>query len=318
MVFKSRLLSLQALQELRLQVPFQILVKNPSEYNQESIQQSPFYSNSSLDTSLRFSLNVKPRLDPLIRWVLLLGHQLTLALPPRWSSRRCTIWSREATSWVGSLPSACWWESSSSCCWLCCSGRWVEIVGPGSLHPDSQLSCLAGIELLESGFMLELPSWSKVPSRQWMESWLLMRSFTPEDWTTSEGTPEFTLFFLGLPSRVATSPTWWVTAGTGMWMVSLFTCHKHKKRSYRATLCSSPMWNMGKISTQRTLVMEIGYVSRVLPKCLHKKFSQPPGGPFVGGRLSLPPSTGSTCSSFTSCLLSLSQERGVFSPSSLG
>lgn len=122
-VFKSRLLSLQALQELRLQVPFQILVENPSEYNQESIQQSPFYSSSSLDTSLRFSLNVKPRLDPLIRWVLLLGDQLTLALPPRWSSRRCTIWSREATSWVGSLPSACWWESSSSCCWLCCSGR---------------------------------------------------------------------------------------------------------------------------------------------------------------------------------------------------
>lgn len=106
-----------------------------------------------------------------------------------------------------------------------------------------------------------------------------------------------------------------------MWMVGLFTCHKHKKGSYRVTLCSSPMWNMGKISTQRTLLMEIGYVSRVLPRWLHQKFSQPHGGSFVGapgGRLSLPPSTGSTCSSFTSCFLSLSPERGVFSPSSLG
>lgn len=37
---------------------------------------------------------------------------------------------------------------------------------PGSLHPDTQLSCFAGVELLERGFMLELPSWSKVPSRQ--------------------------------------------------------------------------------------------------------------------------------------------------------
>lgn len=137
----------------------------------------------------------------------------------------------------------------------------------------------------------------------------------------------------GFPSRVATSPNtiwwkphskpeaWWVTAGTGMWMVGLFTCHKHKKGSYRVTLCSSPMWNMGKISTQRTLLMEIGYVCRVLPRWLHQKFSQPHGGSFVGapgGRLSLPPSTGSTCSSFTSCFLSLSPERGVFSPSSLG
>ena len=122
-VFKPTLLSLQALQELRLQVPFQILVKNPSEYHQKSIQQGPFYNNSSLDASLQFNLNVKPRLGPLVRWVLLLGNQLTLALPPRWCLRHCTIWSHEATSWAGSLPSACWWESSSSCCWPCCSGR---------------------------------------------------------------------------------------------------------------------------------------------------------------------------------------------------
>ena len=37
---------------------------------------------------------------------------------------------------------------------------------PGSLRPDAQLSCLAGVELLERDFMLELPSWSKAPSRQ--------------------------------------------------------------------------------------------------------------------------------------------------------
>lgn len=61
--------------------------------------------------------------------------------------------------------------------------------------------------------------------------------------------------------------------------------------------------------------MEIDSVSRVLPRCLHQKFSQPHGRSFVGalgGRLSLPPSTGSHLLILHILLLvTFSRKRGV-------
>ena len=110
-----------------------------------------------------------------------------------------------------------------------------------------------------------------------MESRLLLRPFTPEDWTALEGTPKSYPSSPAFPSRVATSPNtgWWephsnaqawgVTAGTGTGMVNSFTWHKNKKRNYGAILCSFPMWNMEKISAQKTLVMAMGRMSGVLP-----------------------------------------------------
>lgn len=51
---------------------------------------------------------------------------LPSVVPPRWSSRPCTIWNPVATLWGGSSPSVCWWGSSFFCCWLCSCGRWAS------------------------------------------------------------------------------------------------------------------------------------------------------------------------------------------------
>lgn len=173
-------------------------------------------------------------------------------------------------------------ESSSSCCWLCCSGRWGDCGSPGSLHRTASSPCLAGIELLESGFMLNfLPGARSPPGSEWSldSSW---GHSAPEDWPLQREPQNSPSSSRASQLRVATSPTWWVTAGTGMWMVSLFTCHKHKKEKLQSHSLFFSHVEYGKDFPPRGLsVMEIGYVSRVLPKCLHKKFSQPHGGPFV-------------------------------------